>query len=129
MDQRLRVVVLLVLVAGMFEGEWALVFQYSSSLTGCINVKGQESESSDTLQESNLVLNPGFEEGQFAWAPYSPDLCTVTSAVSRSGTNSLECSNPGPYHKQQGLKQTMLLNQASAQPIIISGMYCLLCVP
>jgi hypothetical protein len=69
-----------------------------------------------------LVVNPSFEEGQAAWIPYSPDLCYVTSADSLSGLNSLECRNPGPAHKQQGLKQSILLNQDAAQPILISGM-------
>eukprot|EP00026_Physarum_polycephalum_P001357 Phypoly_transcript_01358.p1 GENE.Phypoly_transcript_01358~~Phypoly_transcript_01358.p1 ORF type:complete len:581 (+),score=56.74 Phypoly_transcript_01358:825-2567(+) len=84
------------------------------------NVKGQGSSSSSS-EEVNWVINAGFEEGQSAWSPYSPDPCVVTNVVQLSGLNSLECRNPGPSHKQQGLKQSILLNQESAQPILISG--------
>lgn len=95
-------------------------------LSGCVAIINGQEESDSSGEAINLVVNPGFEDGQAAWVPYSPDLCFVTSSVSFSGSKSLECRNPGPSHKQQGLTQTILLNQEFAQPILISGSFFLI---
>lgn len=73
--------------------------------------------------QPNLLLNPGLENGSPTsadyWAPFGQGYA-VDAAVAHSGIRSIRLTNSSAGD-QRGASQTVLLNQATAQPLYVGG--------